>query len=65
VRRRHGRGRLARRLWRLVAGRPNDNSVAIFLAHNMIELDQFAKKAWPQRLCAITRFQALLRQVAA
>jgi CubicO group peptidase (beta-lactamase class C family) len=44
---------------------PNDNSVAIFLAHNMIELDQFAKGIGLSVYGAITRFQALLRQVAA
>jgi hypothetical protein len=30
---------MARRVWRLVAD-PSDNSVLIFLAHNMLELHQ-------------------------
>ena len=38
---------------------PNDNSVLIFLTHNIIELDQFAKGIGFGVYGAITRFQAL------
>ena len=40
---------------------PNDNSVAIFLAHNMADLDQRANGIGLSVYGAITRFQALLR----
>jgi CubicO group peptidase (beta-lactamase class C family) len=40
---------------------PNDNSVAIFLAHNMAELDQLANGIGLSVYGAITQFQALLR----
>ena len=40
---------------------PNDNSVAIFLAHNMFELDQLANGIGLGVYGAITQFQALLR----
>jgi CubicO group peptidase (beta-lactamase class C family) len=38
---------------------PTDNSVLIFLAHNMIEPDQFARGIGFGVFGAITRFQAL------
>ena len=38
---------------------PNDNSVLIFLAHNMLELDQLAKGIGLGVYVAITQFQAL------
>ena len=38
---------------------PNDNSVLVFLTHNIIELDQFAKGIGFGVYGAITRFQAL------
>ncbi len=40
---------------------PNDNSVAVFLAHNVVELDQLAKGVGLGVYGAITQFQALLR----
>ena len=43
LRRRRGRGRVAGRLRRLVAGRSQRRSVLIFLSHNMVEADQFAR----------------------
>lgn len=39
---------------------PNDNSVAIFLAHNVLDLDQLPKGIGLGVYGAITRFQALL-----
>src|SRR5919198_4366947 len=38
---------------------PNDNSVLIFLAHNMVELDQFAQGIGFGVFDAILRFQSL------
>lgn len=38
---------------------PNDNSVLIFLAHSMVERDQFAKGIGFEVYRAITKFQAL------
>ena len=38
---------------------PNDDSVLIFLAHNMVELDQFAQGIGLGVFDAITQFQTL------
>jgi hypothetical protein len=39
---------------------PGDNSVAIFLAHNVVELDQLANGIGLGVYGAITQFQALI-----
>lgn len=61
-----GGGGLAGRLWRLVARRiPNQNTVLIFLAHNMVELEQLYEGIGLGVYEAIAQFQvqaaALLR----
>jgi CubicO group peptidase (beta-lactamase class C family) len=38
---------------------PNDDSVLIFLAHNMVELDQFAQRIGLGVFDAVTQFQTL------
>jgi CubicO group peptidase (beta-lactamase class C family) len=42
---------------------PNDNSVLIFLAHNLVERDQFARGIGSAVYTAIARFQALAKSV--